>query len=478
MATLAPRAQSSQDDGKDRPELAMRQPTEAEIRQFRARRTTRVAILYSLFAADILALLVGFAVANFAVYGTDDLGQLANVLSVSIPVFVGFGLHDGVYGSRSILVPRISIHNALKTLAFTSATLMLIAFLLKVGAEFSRAQFLLGTSLAAVLLCVFRMGIARAIRASTQHGMFADLHIYDRVEGHAHVASRFAIDAQASGLAPDLSDSAAINRLGTIARGMDSVVVHCRQDARIHWANALRTLDVPTEIVIPELDALNALKITARDGQSAVLLSDGRLPWDQALLKRAFDLIVVIPTLPVLAVIVAIVGIAIKIDSRGPVFFRQDRIGIGNRPFRIWKFRSMLFADQDLSGSKLTERRDRRVTRVGALLRRSSIDELPQLLNVLTGDMSLVGPRPHAAMARAGDRLYWEVDQSYWQRHVVKPGITGLAQVRGFRGNTFQEDNLRDRLRADLEYVGAWSLLLDIRILLGTALVPFHRNAF
>jgi exopolysaccharide biosynthesis polyprenyl glycosylphosphotransferase len=436
--------------------------------------------LGGLFFADVFALVISFSIANYLVYGTEEIQQFVTVLSVSAPLLIGFGLHDGAYRTRTGLSPRTSVYRVLKSLMLTSAALMLVAFLLKVGQEFSRAQFLIGTLLSTVLLCVFRLAIARAGSGLLGRGLFADLHIYDdqNVKHRTDDHDRFAIDARQNGLLPDLGSSVAINRLGTIARGMDSVIVHCRPEARVRWANALRTLDVPTEIVMPELDELNALKITSRDGSTAILLSDGRLTWDQVFLKRAFDLALVIPMIPILAFVFLIVGIGIKLDSKGPVFFRQDRIGIGNRVFRIWKFRSMKVAEQDESASKLTQRNDSRLTRFGALIRKTSIDELPQLINVLFGDMSLVGPRPHAAMARAGDLLYWEVDQGYWERHSVKPGITGLAQVRGFRGNTFEEGNLRDRLRADLEYVANWSLLLDLRIIIGTVLVPFNTNAF
>jgi polysaccharide biosynthesis protein PslA len=457
-----------------------RLPLEEAARYIRTKRTTRARILIALFFGDILALAVAFAIANFLIYGTEDTQQYLTIVSVSIPLMVGFGLHDGAYGSRTGIDPRTSIFRVLKALVLTSAALMLVAFLLKVGAGFSRAQFVIGTGLAAILLCVFRFGIARTSAGTGMRGLFADLHIYDggnvapRVSDDGH----FSLDARLTGLIPDLGNSVAINRLGMIARGMDSVVVHCPPETRSRWADALRTLDVPTEIVVPELDDLNALKIASRDGKTTVLLSDGRLTWDQAILKRAFDLVLVVPTIPLLLIVFVIVGIIIKLDNPGPVFFRQDRIGVGNRVFKIWKFRSMKVALQDATASKLTLRNDDRVTRVGRFIRKTSIDELPQLLNVLLGDMSLVGPRPHAAMARAGDLLYWEVDQAYWERHVVKPGITGLAQVRGFRGNTFEEDNLRDRLQADLEYVANWSLLLDVKILCGTVLVPFHKNAF
>ena len=133
---------------------------------------------------------------------------------------------------------------------------------------------------------------------------------------------------------------------------------------------------------------------------------------------------------------------------------------------------------QDIEAGKLTERNDPRITRIGAFIRKTSIDELPQLVNVLKGDMSMVGPRPHAEKALAGQSLYWEVDSAYWHRHVVKPGITGLAQIRGHRGNTFHEHQLRARLQSDLEYVANWSIFLDCRIVFMTFAVLFHKNAF
>jgi polysaccharide biosynthesis protein PslA len=388
-----------------------------------------------------------------------------------------FGLHDGAYSARiGISAPR-SIYRGVKSILFLSAALMLLAFMFKVGAEFSRAQFIIGTLLSTVLIAVFRWGVANYNAVPAARGLFADLHIHDG-SWQPKDDSLFVLNAKEAGLIPDRGNSRAMNRLGMLAKGMDSVIVHCIPDDREKWAQALKTLDVPSEIVVPELDPLRPLAISARDGHSSVLLSDGRLSWDQELLKRLFDLALVIPMLPLLLPLFAIAGLAIKIDSRGPVFFRQDRIGVGNRSFRIWKFRSMKADQQDDKASKLTERNDPRVTRVGAFIRRTSIDELPQLINVLTGDMSLVGPRPHAPLAKAGSLLYWEVDNAYWERHVVKPGITGLAQVRGFRGNTFVEDNLRDRLQADLEYVAQWSLILDIKILVTTLTMPFSRNAF
>jgi lipopolysaccharide/colanic/teichoic acid biosynthesis glycosyltransferase len=153
-------------------------------------------------------------------------------------------------------------------------------------------------------------------------------------------------------------------------------------------------------------------------------------------------------------------------------------MGTGNRFFWIYKFRSMRSELGDADGKRSTARNDDRTTRIGRFIRRTSVDELPQLINVWRGDMSLVGPRPHALGSQAGEKLFWEIDGSYWKRHVLKPGLTGLAQVRGFRGATECEKDLTDRLQADLEYISSWSLWLDIKILIRTLGVLIHDSAY
>ncbi len=179
-----------------------------------------------------------------------------------------------------------------------------------------------------------------------------------------------------------------------------------------------------------------------------------------------------------LSPLLVLVALAIWLEDHGPVFFIQRRLGRGNRFFVIYKFRSMSVANGDRSGNRSTGRGDDRVTRVGRLIRATSIDELPQLINVIQGEMSLVGPRPHALGSQAGDKLFWEIDQRYWQRHSLKPGLTGLAQVRGFRGATEHEVDLTARLQSDLEYLDGWTIWRDIAILAGTLRVMVHRNAF
>lgn len=182
-------------------------------------------------------------------------------------------------------------------------------------------------------------------------------------------------------------------------------------------------------------------------------------------LKRAMDVIISTALLIVLSPALAATALAIKITSDGPVFFRQRRYGLGNKQFIILKFRTMFTHHTDVSGINQTRNGDLRVTPLGRLLRRTNIDELPQLINVLQGDMSLVGPRPHVPGMRAGGMMYETLVPSYFERHRVRPGLTGLAQINELRGSTADAKFAKARIAYDLAYVEHWSILLDLRIL-------------
>jgi undecaprenyl-phosphate galactose phosphotransferase/putative colanic acid biosynthesis UDP-glucose lipid carrier transferase len=201
----------------------------------------------------------------------------------------------------------------------------------------------------------------------------------------------------------------------------------------------------------------------------------GPLSRSEQAMKRVLDIVVASIALVVFLPLFLMTAVAVKLDSPGPVFFRQRRNGFNIKPFRIFKFRSMTVTEDGSQISQATKS-DPRVTRVGGILRRSSVDELPQLLNVLKGEMSLVGPRPHAL---AHDDQYGKLLAEYAFRHHVKPGITGWAQVNGFRGETSHIEQMRKRVDFDLWYINHWSIWLDLRILLKTGIeVSRSKNAY
>lgn len=251
----------------------------------------------------------------------------------------------------------------------------------------------------------------------------------------------------------------------------------------VRWAEEIVVVAAPDRAAPVQLDALfEALEIvpvpvglavpvsTARAGFAMRRVHEAPLGPAARATKRLADIILASLMLLFLGPLLLAVALAVKLDSPGPVFFRQVRRGYNNRSFDALKFRTLRHDMADPLANRLVTRGDPRVTRVGAFLRRSSIDELPQLLNVLNGDMSLVGPRPHPLNAKAGGRPYEEVVERFQRRYRVRPGITGWAQVNGLRGNTETEDDLLRRVDYDLDYIRRWSLWLDLLILLRTPL--------
>ena len=193
-------------------------------------------------------------------------------------------------------------------------------------------------------------------------------------------------------------------------------------------------------------------------------------------LKRVEDFVLASVLIVVAAPLMLLIAAAIKLDSRGPVFFMQKRLGFNNEEFEIYKFRTMTHRDAPEAEVPQARRDDPRTTRVGRILRRSSLDELPQLFNVLEGTMSLVGPRPHAL---PHNEDYGRQIRGYFARHKVKPGITGWAQVNGLRGETDTLEKMKARVSHDVYYAENWSLLFDLRILVMTAFVVlFQKQAY
>jgi Undecaprenyl-phosphate glucose phosphotransferase len=190
--------------------------------------------------------------------------------------------------------------------------------------------------------------------------------------------------------------------------------------------------------------------------------------WD-VVMKWLFDKTVGGIALLLLSPLMLLTALAVKLDSRGPVLFKQKRYGFNNDLIEVYKFRSMYVDQSDATAARLVTKGDPRVTRVGRFIRKTSLDELPQLFNVVfKGNLSLVGPRPHAVNAKAETRRYDEAVDGYFARHRVKPGITGWAQINGWRGETDTQEKIQKRVEHDLYYIENWSVLLDLYIFLRT----------
>ncbi|MEO1206375.1 MAG: exopolysaccharide biosynthesis polyprenyl glycosylphosphotransferase [Pseudomonadota bacterium] len=237
-------------------------------------------------------------------------------------------------------------------------------------------------------------------------------------------------------------------------------------------------LDLPARIHIgtpDELQHRSHVEVSRIGGATTLAVSEPRTAFFHRAPKRAFDVVISMMGLILLAPMFLIIGLLIKLETPGPVFFRQRRHGFNQGEFRIWKFRSMSTMD-DGNVIRQAEKNDVRVTKIGRLLRRTNIDELPQLINVLCGEMSLVGPRPHAV---AHDMEYQRRIERYGRRLNVRPGITGWAQVNGYRGQTKADHEMRERISYDLYYIDNWSVAFDIYIIALTMLSPkAFKNAY
>lgn len=226
--------------------------------------------------------------------------------------------------------------------------------------------------------------------------------------------------------------------------------------------------------IVPDFFVFELLhsRWTSIGGLPAVSIFENPFYGVDGIVKRVMDVCLASLLLAVAAVPMLIIAVLVKLTSRGPVFFRQKRYGLDGRQILVWKFRSMTVCED---GPRVVQaqKHDARVTKVGAILRKTSLDELPQLFNVVEGSMSLVGPRPHAA---AHNEEYRQRIQGYMLRHKVKPGITGLAQVSGWRGETDTLEKMEKRIECDHQYIREWSLWLDIKILFKTVLVVLSRD--
>lgn len=451
--------------------------------RFRSAKSFRTIIVsVKLAAADLAGLMLGYAGSALVLRSADDpVGiRLLIVMGATYLLVAFYGR-----GYAPAIATDASTSSLRSLLAFVVTFLSMVlgaALLDRLSAHW--LEPVAGTIIAMMLgVTAARIALAILLSARRRRAHLSGKHTVVLVDGdHRHLVSGvggMVVDIGAHGLCPDVNDPAALARLGRLVGNADRVVVACAPDRRSAWSAALGGANVPVGLVVEETGGLVPLGSGVFGGRPTLHVAEESLSTEERLLKRLFDTAVAATALLLLLPFLVLVAIAIKLDSPGPVFFRQPRVGRGNRPFRMHKFRSMRTDMQDENGNRLTTGRDdNRVTRVGRFIRATSIDELPQVIDVLLGHMSIVGPRPHALGAKAGGKLYWEVDGDYWRRHSMKPGITGLAQVRGFRGTTFDEDDLRNRLASDLEYVTNWSFTGDVWIVFRTSMALTGRRAF
>jgi putative colanic acid biosynthesis UDP-glucose lipid carrier transferase len=405
---------------------------------------------------------------------------LALVLLPASRSYRGVRWHRPVRGVLSAAPGLVAVFGAL----------MLLATLTKTTAEFSRIWMVAWLSGTVVLMSAWRWLVRRQADRSVPRVLLIGTgalaidaarrlqSVYgDRgLVGFVRLEERQAPDSLP---APVLGE---IDELETIVQSDELAVSElwlatdtAPSEDDDHLLHQLRLSSLPVRYV-PDLRVLRLLGHRASEvaGMTVIELNATPLDGPDALVKALMDRLIAGVLLVVLAPLLLLIVVAIKLDSRGPVLFGQPRHGGGGRVIRVLKFRSMRPGNPD--DARQARRDDPRVTRVGRLLRQTSLDELPQLFNVLRGEMSLVGPRPHplALNEAFSGRL-----AAYMQRHRVKPGITGLAQINGYRGETDTLEKMQKRLEYDLEYIENWSLGLDLRILARTALTGWvDRNAY
>ena len=366
--------------------------------------------------------------------------------------------------------------------------LLLWGFAAKVSVEFSRQAGLVWALSSWLCLCLMHVGGRKLLRYKRIWGgnsrsvlylgpQESAVSFYRSLQGSAYLGLRLLAwlgpDSRSggclpTGMPPSSGSSEELARW-LKGSGVDMVVFTDGAFPNISTSELVEILGnsfIPVFYVPSWADPGIGFQEVLLGGQACLQLWPSRDSLLDRQLKRSFDLIVAGSALTFLSPLLLLIALAIRITSPGPVLFIQERYGLDGQPFRILKFRSMHCVESgNQPGLRQASRHDPRVTPLGAFLRRWSLDELPQFFNVLLGQMSIVGPRPHAV---EHNELYRHQISGYMKRHVFKPGITGLAQVRGLRGETATLDLMQKRVQADLEYQRSWSLATDFKILLKT----------
>ena len=430
-----------------------------------------------LIALDLSSLVAGYLVAGLLHLGSFMNTYSLQTIVVVIPTFMGVALNNGAYSIAALQRPAAGIAKACEALLFSVAAVIAILFYLKVSAEFSRLIFGVGAAIGLLLLVLSRWSFGRWVGRTHAWSFENTLLLVDGLPVVPR-PGEVVVFPERAGIEPTTENLAALERLANLTTYCERIVVACPVERRTAWADMLKGCAIDVEILAPEMHSIGAIALRSTDDRSTLVLSLRPLGLRDRFLKRVLDLAIAGSAAIVFAPLLVLIPIAIKLESRGPVLFKQVRVGLNNKVFTLLKFRSMRSDSTDLRGVRSTSRTDERFTKLGALLRRTSFDELPQLFNVLKGDMSIVGPRPHALGSTAEARLFWHIDPRYFHRHVIKPGMTGLAQVRGYRGATVSQADLTDRLGSDLEYISGWTIWRDLKIILETFKVMVDGNAY
>lgn len=413
---------------------------------------------------------------------------------------VGFQRIDG-YVLKQLSILRWQVTRAAALWAVAVSILLLLAFVSKVSDTYSRGWALLWMIIALAFMlierAIFRLAIAHWVRqgylarsvaiigagahserliAKLRHSSDERIDIRGIFDDHKSPAPRVVGGYEVLGNTDDLLDFVRHSRI-------DEVIIALPPTAaqRIKKiVDKLKPLPMDLRLSVePMAGTLPIRGISFLNGVPLIDIAERPIKDWNAVAKWIVDKTLTALLLAALAPAMALIALLIKLDSAGPVFFAQERFGFNNQVIRVFKFRTMYTDRGDGSGAQRTVQNDPRVTRVGRLLRKLSLDELPQLINVLKGDMSLVGPRPHATAMKAGESLYGEAVAEYRQRHRVKPGITGWAQINGSRGEIDTLEKAQTRVEYDLYYIEHWSLWLDLKILALTVLALLsRRNAY
>ena len=453
-------------------------------------------------ALDALATMV----AGLVLHGMMSKGPLVQAPELAAmglsTLLVVLGLHAaGAYNFRAVMRPMQQLPKIGLIVSAVFLVLVTLAFALKISTEFSRLwtfSWLLSAIGAVLLFRILMALVLRRLAAAGRIGRKIVIfgvgpqaeRLIERIERLDEpwnriigvFDDRLARTGESVGPYPVLGNLNDLVDWGRRDRP-DEIIVALPWGAEERLVAVLQALAVlPSNVrLCSEFHRMDLIHGRANNQFGVPMLSAFEKPVDGwgRIYKRTFDLFLAFVATVVSLPLLALIAVAIRLESPGPILFRQKRYGFNNALVEVYKFRTMHAVSSDVLGERLTARNDPRVTGVGALLRRLSLDELPQLLNVLSGEMSVVGPRPHAIRTTAGGRQCDEVLDQYAIRHKVKPGITGWAQVNGWRGTMEDEDHLIQRVKHDLYYINNWSPLFDIRILFRTVWVVFTgRNSF